>query len=76
MVKNQHDIDLSNPAVAIEFMDVYNLMGIVIVDEQMETAEFIYDGDAYFETLSFTALEKENNGVNARQIVNLLNTRR
>jgi hypothetical protein len=76
LVKNQYDIDLSNPVVAIEFMDNYNLMGLVIVDEQMEVAEFIYDGDAYFETLSFAGLEKENNGVNARQIVNLLNTRR
>lgn len=76
LVKNQFDIDLSNPVVAIEFMDSYNLMGLVIVDEQMEIAEFIYDGDAYFETLSFAGLEKENNGVNARQIVNLLNTRR
>lgn len=76
MVKNQYDIDLSNPVVAVEFMDNYNLMGLVIVDEQMEVADFIYDGDAYFETISFMGLEKENNGVNARQIVNLLNTRR
>jgi hypothetical protein len=76
MVKNQYDIDLSNPVVAVEFMDTYNLMGLVIVDEPMEVAEFIYDGDAYFETISFAGLEKENNGVNARQIVSLLNTRR
>ena len=76
MVKNQYDIDLSNPVVAVDFMDTYNLMGLVIVDEPMEVAEFIYDGDAYFETISFAGLEKENNGVNARQIVSLLNTRR
>ena len=76
MVKNGYDIDLSNPAVAVEFMNAYNLMGLVIVDEQTEVASFIYDGDAYFEDMSFAVLEKENNNVSTRQIVNLLNSRR
>lgn len=76
LVKNNYDIDISNPRVAIEFMSSYNLMGLVIVDEQTEVASFIYDGDAYFEDMSFTALEKENNNVSTKQIVNLLNNRR
>ncbi len=76
LVKNNFNIDISNPKVAIEFMMNYNLMALVIVDEQTEVASFIYDGDAYFEDLSFTALEKENNSVSTKQIVNLLNNRR
>ena len=76
IVKNNYDIDLSNPKVAIEFMMNYNLMAIAIVDEQTEVASFIYDGDAYFEDISFTTLEKENNSVSTKQIVNLLNNRR
>ena len=76
MVKNSYEIDISNPSVAVEFMANYNLMGLVIVDEQTEVASFIYDGDAYFEDLSFTVLEKENNSVSTKQIVNLLNNRR
>ena len=76
LVKNVYNIDMSNPRVAMEFMSSYNLMGLVIVDEQTEVASFIYDGDAYFEDMSFTALEKENNSVSTKQIVNLLNNRR
>jgi len=76
IVKNNYGIDISNPRVAVEFMMNYNLMGLVIVDEQTEVASFIYDGDAYFEDMSFTALEKENNSVSTKQIVNLLNNRR
>lgn len=76
LVKNVYNIDMSNPKVAMEFMSSYNLMGLAIVDEQTEVASFIYDGDAYFEDMSFTALEKENNSVSTKQIVNLLNNRR
>ena len=75
MVKDEYDIDMNNPKVAIEFMDAYNLMALVIVDEPLEIAHFIYDGDAYFEDLSFSALQRENDK-SYKQVIDLLNKSR
>lgn len=75
MVKDEYNIDMNNPKVAIEFMDAYNLMALVIVDEPLEIAHFIYDGDAYFEDLSFSALQRENDK-SYKQVIDLLNKSR
>jgi hypothetical protein len=74
-VKDDYNIDMNNPNVAAAFMDAYNLMALVIVDEQFEVAHFIYDGDSYFEDLSFSALQKENDK-SYKQVINLLNKTR
>lgn len=75
MVKDEYNIDMNNPKVAIDFMDAYNLMALVIVDEPLEVAHFIYDGDAYFEDLSFSALQRENDK-SYKQVIDLLNKSR
>lgn len=74
-VKDDYNIDMNNPNIAAAFMDAYNLMALVIVDEQFEVAHFIYDGDSYFEDLSFSALQKENDK-SYKQVINLLNKTR
>lgn len=71
-VKAEYNIDLLNPVVASEFMATYNLMALVIVDEQNAVAHFIYDGDVYFEDLAFASLEKDNDR-SYKQVVSLLN---
>jgi hypothetical protein len=75
MVKDEYNIDMNNPATCVEFMDHYNLMALCIVDEQLEVAHFIYDGDAYFEDLSFSALQRENDK-SYKQVIDLLNKSR
>ena len=71
-IKAEYNIDLLNPVVASEFMATYNLMALVIVDEQNAVAHFIYDGDVYFEDLAFASLEKDNDR-SYKQVVSLLN---
>ena len=75
LVKDEYNIDMNNPNVCVDFMDAYNLMGLVIVDEQLEVAHFIYDGDAYFEDLSFSSLQRENDK-SYKQVIDLLNKSR
>jgi len=75
MIKDEYNIDMNNPATCVEFMDHYNLMALCIVDEQLEVAHFIYDGDAYFEDLSFSALQRENDK-SYKQVIDLLNKSR
>ena len=75
MIKDEYNIDMNNPATCVEFMDHYNLMAVCIVDEQLEVAHFIYDGDAYFEDLSFSALQRENDK-SYKQVIDLLNKSR
>lgn len=75
IAKEQYGIDLLNPGNAIKFMDAYNLLALVIVDEQTETAHFIYDGDAYYEVLAFSTLQKENDR-SYKQVIDLLNKTR
>lgn len=75
IARDEYNIDLANPDTAVEFMNSYNLLALVIVDEQLETADFIYDGDAYFEKLSFTSLQKDNDR-SYKQVIDLLNKSR
>ena len=72
-LKKTENIDLEKPNVMRPIMESYNLMGVCIVDEAAETAKFMYDtGDDIYETLPFTALERENNDTNYKKILNLM----
>ena len=74
-LKMNYNIDITNPRRAIEFMRNYNLMCFVIVNEQTETARFLYDGDTSFINYSFSALDKDNrNKESDRKIVNLVSS--
>ena len=57
---------------ALQVMEAYNLLCIVIADETNEVAKFLYDGNTNFEALSFTVLAKEAMDKQYKKIVNVL----
>ena len=72
VIKNDKNIDLSNPKVAAFIMESYNLMALVVVDEQTETAHFLLDGEKYYQDYTFGALERETGDGSYKKIINLI----
>lgn len=73
MLKKEHNIDISKESQITPIMEAYNFMSVVIVDESMETAQFLYDtGNDMYETLSFDSLEREQSDKSYKKIVNLM----
>ena len=52
-------------------MKSYFLLGFAILDPATETIRIIFDGDADYNTLSYTALERENSN-QAREVKNIM----
>ena len=75
-IAENYNVDITNPVIAREFMEKYNLLCLIIIDEQTEIAKFLYDGESYFTNYSFTVLDKENNGNDTRKLISLLNKTR
>ena len=71
-LKKDYDIDLTNSAKAKWFMEQYNLLSFVIVDEQLEVARFLYDGEKYFQDYSFGVLERETGDNSYKKVINLI----
>lgn len=71
-IKKDTGIDLMNPQITRKLMDSYNLLCFVIVDESIETASFLFDGDSRFEQISFNALERETGDGSYKKVINLL----
>jgi len=71
-----YKVDITNPMIAREFMENYNLLCLIIVDEQTEVAKFLYDGEKYFSEYSFSALDRDNNSNDTRKLISLLNKTR
>lgn len=72
-LKKIDNIDLRSLSTARNLMELYNLMSIVIVDETLEYAEFIYDtGDDMYETVTFSSLEREASDSTYKKVVNLM----
>ena len=72
-LKKNDSMNLEDPKVARSIMESYNFMSIVIVDESMEVAKFIYDtGDDVYESLAFSSLEREASDSSTKKIVNLM----
>lgn len=71
-LKKEEDLDLSNSAVARKILDEYNLISIVIVDESLESAKFIFDtGDDEYEPYTFKTLKREDK-IDYKQMIQLL----
>lgn len=69
----QFNLDLEKSSSARTILEAYNLMDIVIADETLEIAKFLFDdGDGVFEAVTFDALEKQNSDNSTKKIVNLL----
>lgn len=72
-LKKNENINIENAGLARGILDSYNLMGLVIVDESLEVAKFIFDtGDDVYEHLSFTHLEREGSDNGYKKVINLM----
>lgn len=73
-LKKYSSIDMEKSYVTRSILEAYNIMDIVIADESLEIARFLFDdGDGVFEALSFDALEKEAKDSSYKKVVNLMN---
>lgn len=69
----QMNINMEKSYNARSILEAYNLMDIVVADESLEIAKFIFDdGDGVYETLTFDALEKQSNDNTYKKVVNLV----
>ena len=68
-----YHIDLSKVKTAKDVMTTYNLMGIVIADDSIERAKFLYAGNDMWDTQAYSYLEKEGKDKSYKDVVNLLN---
>lgn len=72
-IKKNYNVDLERAATACGLFESYNLLGIVIVDEALEVAKFIYnETDPMWETISFNHLEREASDNTYKKVVNLM----
>lgn len=73
-LKKSEGINIQNPRVIRPIMEAYNLMGVCILNESMETASFIFDtGSDIYEEISFNHLERETNDGSYKKVINLMN---
>ena len=74
-LNTMYNIDLYNIPKLRQVMEAYNFMEVVIVDEALEVARFLFDnGDKYFQDYSFTALRKEVSESELKKVVNLMSS--
>jgi hypothetical protein len=72
-LKKYSNLDMEKSYVTRSILEAYNLMDIVIADESLEVAKFLFDdGDGVYEVLSFDALEKEAKDSSYKKVVNLM----
>lgn len=72
-LKKYNSIDIDKPYVTRSILEAYNLMDIVIADESLEIAKFLFDdGDGIYETLTFDSLEKEAKDSSYKKVINLM----
>lgn len=72
VLKKEYGVNLADIRTANMIMDSYNLLCICIVDESIEVARFLYDGDDWYEDISFNALERESGDGSYKKVINLL----
>lgn len=77
-LKKYANIDIEKPSVIVPIMNSYNLMSVIILDEALEVASFIYDtGDDMYEQLPFDSLESSNAGGDIyKKVVNIMSRMR
>lgn len=59
-LKANKNVDLMAPFYVNKLMQQYFLLSFVIIDQSSQLVYFMFDGNTEFETISFTALEREN----------------
>ena len=72
-MRKYNNIDVERIPNVLGLFESLNLMCLVIVDETLEVAKFIYDEhDPIWETISFTHLEREADNSAYKRVVNLM----
>lgn len=73
-LKKYNSIDMGKTFIARSILEAYNLMDIVIADESLEIAKFLFDdGNGLFESYPFDSLEKEASDSSYKKVINLMN---
>lgn len=71
-LKKDYGVNMADAKTATAIMDAYNLLCVVIVDESTEVARFLYDGESWYEDISFTSLERETSDSSYKKVINLM----
>lgn len=72
-MNKEYNVDLADVQIARMLLEKYNFLGIIIVDEALEVAKFMWDtGEDMWETLAFSHLERESNDNTYKKVVNLM----
>lgn len=72
MLFREENIDITNPKIAKHFMNTYNLMGIAICDDSIESMKYMSDnGNNMFEELAYSTLSRETED-QYKKIINLI----
>lgn len=75
-IKNNLGYDLLNEAVVNRLMKEYFLLGFTIVDMGAQVAHFLFDGQDYYQAVSFSGLEKGTsqggNGMDIKDLMRLV----
>lgn len=72
LLKKEYDFDLEKLSNVRMVFNAYNLLGIIICDESIEVAKFMYAGNDSWEMQSYNALQKESNDNSYKKVINLL----
>lgn len=71
-LKKYNNIDVMNPRIIAKFMEKMNLLYFVVVDTTSEAVNIFTDGDSEYESLSFSALERETGDGAYKKVVKLM----
>ena len=72
-LRKYNNIDMDKQQVTRAILEAYNLMDIVIADESLEIAKFLFDdGDGIYDVLPFDNLEKEAKDNSYKKMINLM----
>ena len=73
ILNKEFSVDVTRIPVIKPIMDAYNLMAMMIVDNEVQRVDFLYDdGSNKYETLSFRSLERESDNKDYKQVINLM----
>ena len=71
-MKKEYEFNLEDLKNTRMIMDAYNLLGIIICDEALETAKSYYAGNDQFETQAYSYLEKESQDKSYKKVISLV----
>lgn len=72
-LKKNYNVDIERVSEIVNLFTSLNLMSVVIVDESLEVAKFIYDeSDPMWESISFNHLEREASDNSYKKVIDII----